>query len=172
MYLLGIVISICGNVLISISLNIQVGAGSGHPARPTARLFVPGQPHAALSQQKYTHLRQAERGSKPYYTSVVWWFGVILMGVGEMGNFAAYGFAPATLIAPLGCVSVIGRCDLFPNPQHTHTRYPRLVGDVKAALGLSPIKTGPAEFSSSLSKQHTLRGGAFISDMTNPASRF
>lgn len=64
--------------------------------------------------QKYTHLRQAERGSKPYYTSAVWWFGVILMGVGELGNFAAYGFAPATLIAPLGCVSVIGRCDLYP----------------------------------------------------------
>ncbi|KAM3872659.1 NIPA-like protein 2 [Diretmus argenteus] len=29
------------------------------------------------------------------------------MGVGELGNFAAYGFAPASLIAPLGCVSVI-----------------------------------------------------------------
>ncbi|KAM6967852.1 NIPA-like protein 2 [Aplochiton taeniatus] len=29
------------------------------------------------------------------------------MGVGESGNFAAYGFAPASLIAPLGCVSVI-----------------------------------------------------------------
>lgn len=35
------------------------------------------------------------------------------MGVGELGNFAAYGFAPASLIAPLGCVSVIGKCDLF-----------------------------------------------------------
>ncbi|KAF3840427.1 hypothetical protein F7725_019144, partial [Dissostichus mawsoni] len=29
------------------------------------------------------------------------------MGFGELGNFAAYGFAPASLIAPLGCVSVI-----------------------------------------------------------------
>ncbi len=38
---------------------------------------------------------------------------MILMGVGELGNFAAYGFAPASLIAPLGCVSVIGKCDLF-----------------------------------------------------------
>lgn len=78
-YLLGIIISICGNVLISVSLNIQ----------------------------KYTHVRQAQRGSKPYYTSALWWMGVILMGVGELGNFAAYGFAPASLIAPLGCVSVI-----------------------------------------------------------------
>ncbi|XP_051261204.1 NIPA-like protein 2 [Dicentrarchus labrax] len=78
-YLLGIIISICGNVLISISLNIQ----------------------------KYAHVRQAQRGSKPYYTSGMWWCGVVLMGVGELGNFAAYGFAPASLIAPLGCVSVI-----------------------------------------------------------------
>lgn len=83
----------------------------------TVSPHIQSQLHAALlspSSQKYTHLRQAERGSKPYYTSMVWWFGVILMGVGELGNFAAYGFAPATLIAPLGCVSVIGGCDLYP----------------------------------------------------------
>uniref|UniRef100_A0A4W5JQG2 NIPA like domain containing 3 n=1 Tax=Hucho hucho TaxID=62062 RepID=A0A4W5JQG2_9TELE len=79
-YLLGIIISICGNFLISISLNIQ----------------------------KYAHMRQSQLGaSKPYYTSVLWWSGVVLMGVGELGNFASYGFAPASLIAPLGCVSVI-----------------------------------------------------------------
>lgn len=78
-YLVGIIISICGNVLISVSLNIQ----------------------------KYAHVRQCQRGSKPYYTSALWWCGVALMGVGELGNFAAYGFAPASLIAPLGCVSVI-----------------------------------------------------------------
>lgn len=78
-YLFGIIISICGNVLISISLNIQ----------------------------KYAHVRQSQDGSKPYYISGMWWMGVILMGVGELGNFAAYGFAPASLIAPLGCVSVI-----------------------------------------------------------------
>ncbi|KAJ8290956.1 hypothetical protein GJAV_G00019640 [Gymnothorax javanicus] len=78
-YLVGIIIAICGNFLISISLNIQ----------------------------KYTHIRQSQAGSKPYYTSVLWWCGIILMGVGELGNFAAYGFAPASLIAPLGCVSVI-----------------------------------------------------------------
>lgn len=78
-YLVGIIIAICGNFLISISLNIQ----------------------------KYTHVRQSQTGSKPYYTCVLWWCGIVLMGVGELGNFAAYGFAPASLIAPLGCVSVI-----------------------------------------------------------------
>lgn len=29
------------------------------------------------------------------------------MGLGEMGNFLAYGFAPASMIAPLGSVAVI-----------------------------------------------------------------
>ncbi|XP_060717797.1 NIPA-like protein 2 [Tachysurus vachellii] len=78
-YILGIIISICGNLLISISLNIQ----------------------------KYTHTRQSQLGTKPYYTSRLWWYGILLMGLGELGNFAAYGFAPASLIAPLGCVSVV-----------------------------------------------------------------
>lgn len=78
-YILGIIIAVSGNFLISISLNIQ----------------------------KYTHIRQSQRGSKPYYTSRLWWCGILLMGLGELGNFAAYGFAPASLIAPLGCVSVI-----------------------------------------------------------------
>lgn len=39
MYLLGIIISICGNVLISISLNIQVGDGIRDPAQ--IRHFTP-----------------------------------------------------------------------------------------------------------------------------------
>lgn len=33
--------------------------------------------------------------------------GLLMMCVGEMGNFSAFSFAPASLIAPLGCVSVV-----------------------------------------------------------------
>uniref|UniRef100_A0A665TP97 NIPA like domain containing 2 n=1 Tax=Echeneis naucrates TaxID=173247 RepID=A0A665TP97_ECHNA len=72
-------------------------------SRWTSALFVA----SLVVYQKYAHVRQSQRGSKPYYTSLMWWCGVILMGIGELGNFAAYGFAPASLIAPLGCVSVI-----------------------------------------------------------------
>ncbi|XP_067391980.1 NIPA-like protein 2 [Emydura macquarii macquarii] len=79
--LLGVLLAITGNFLISISLNIQ----------------------------KYAHLRLAcQANQRPYYASKLWWCGIIIMGLGELGNVAAYGFAPATLIAPLGCVSVIG----------------------------------------------------------------
>ncbi|XP_078254168.1 NIPA-like protein 2 [Rhinoraja longicauda] len=78
--LLGTILAITGNILISISLNIQ----------------------------KYTHVRLlCQKSLKPYYKSKLWWCGIFLMGLGELGNFAAYGFAPATLVAPLGCVSVI-----------------------------------------------------------------
>ncbi|EHB05747.1 NIPA-like protein 2 [Heterocephalus glaber] len=77
----GALLGILGNVVISISLNIQ----------------------------KYSHLLSAQREHpRPYFKSVLWWVGVLLMAVGETGNFAAYGFAPVAVIAPLGCVSVAG----------------------------------------------------------------
>ena len=34
--------------------------------------------------------------------------GLILMVLGEIGNFSAYGFSPASLVAPLGTTTVIG----------------------------------------------------------------
>ena len=34
--------------------------------------------------------------------------GIILMAIGEVGNFSAYAFAPASLVAPLGTSTVIG----------------------------------------------------------------
>jgi magnesium transporter len=37
--------------------------------------------------------------------SVIRWFGFALMNVGEIGNFLSYGFAPASVVAPLGAVS-------------------------------------------------------------------
>ena len=36
-------------------------------------------------------------------------FGIVLMVFGEIGNFSAYGFAPASLVAPLGTTTVIGK---------------------------------------------------------------
>uniref|UniRef100_A0A8C2PFT0 NIPA like domain containing 2 n=1 Tax=Capra hircus TaxID=9925 RepID=A0A8C2PFT0_CAPHI len=78
-HLFGVLLAILGNLVISISLNIQ----------------------------KYSHLRSAQQEHpRPYFRSVLWWSGIVLMALGETGNFAAYGFAPITLIAPLGCMSV------------------------------------------------------------------
>lgn len=42
-----------------------------------------------------------------YLQNPIWWAGMLTMAVGEVANFAAYTFAPAILVTPLGALSVI-----------------------------------------------------------------
>lgn len=49
-----------------------------------------------------------------YLKSPYWWVGIILMTVGEAGNFLAYGFAPASIVSPLGVVAIISNCIIAP----------------------------------------------------------
>ncbi|XP_066235299.1 NIPA-like protein 2 isoform X1 [Saccopteryx leptura] len=80
-HLFGVLLAILGNLVISVSLNIQ----------------------------KYSHLRLAhQEAPRPFFRSPLWWGGAVLMALGEAGNCAAYGLAPVTLVAPLGCMSVTG----------------------------------------------------------------
>jgi len=51
---------------------------------------------------------------KSYLKSPYWWLGIILMTVGEAGNFIAYGFAPASIVSPLGVVALISNCVVAP----------------------------------------------------------
>ena len=41
-----------------------------------------------------------------------WWVGLLCMFVGEIGNFVAYGMAPASLVSPLGAITVISNAVL------------------------------------------------------------
>ncbi|PVD34455.1 hypothetical protein C0Q70_05729 [Pomacea canaliculata] len=50
---------------------------------------------------------RAGQGGYGYLKEWLWWAGMILMIVGELANFAAYAFAPATLVTPLGALSVL-----------------------------------------------------------------
>ncbi|KAI1417863.1 DUF803-domain-containing protein [Hypoxylon sp. FL1857] len=52
--------------------------------------------------------------SSSYLKSPSWWLGQVLMTVGEMGNFLAYGFAPASIVSPLGVVALISNCVIAP----------------------------------------------------------
>lgn len=52
--------------------------------------------------------------STSYLKSPSWWLGQILMTIGEMGNFLAYGFAPASIVSPLGVVALISNCVIAP----------------------------------------------------------
>jgi magnesium transporter len=51
---------------------------------------------------------------KSYLRSPVWWAGQVMMTVGEAGNFLAYGFAPASIVSPLGVVAIISNCIIAP----------------------------------------------------------
>ncbi|XP_042467737.1 probable magnesium transporter NIPA2 [Zingiber officinale] len=49
----------------------------------------------------------AGSGGFSYLYEPLWWLGMVTMIVGEVANFAAYAFAPAILVTPLGALSVI-----------------------------------------------------------------
>lgn len=50
---------------------------------------------------------RAGAGGYGYLRHWLWWAGLLSMGFGEALNFIAYAFAPATLVTPLGALSVI-----------------------------------------------------------------
>lgn len=54
-------------------------------------------------------------GGFGYLCEVQWWFGLTIMALGELCNFAAYGFAPASVVTPLGALSVLVRYELIHN---------------------------------------------------------
>ncbi|XP_008306885.1 NIPA-like protein 3 [Cynoglossus semilaevis] len=78
--LIGTLLAIFGNVLVSISLCIQ----------------------------KYSHVSLAgAKDLRAFYRTKTWWSGLILTCLGEAANFVSYAFAPLVLIAPLNAVSVL-----------------------------------------------------------------
>lgn len=49
-----------------------------------------------------------------YLKDPYWWLGQVLITIGEMGNFLAYGFAPASIVSPLGVVALVSNCVIAP----------------------------------------------------------
>ena len=73
-------LAIAGNLLISVAFNIT----------------------------KHAHNLNAARAVPlPYVRVPLWWCGFATTLVGELGNFAAYGFAEASVIVPLGATTVL-----------------------------------------------------------------
>ncbi|KAF0686206.1 Aste57867_21992 [Aphanomyces stellatus] len=58
-----------------------------------------------VNVQKYSHTQEQkkpEADQRPYITRPVWWIGLIMVIVGSIGDFAAFGFATQALVAALG----------------------------------------------------------------------
>ncbi|KAF3930153.1 hypothetical protein ABW19_dt0208948 [Dactylella cylindrospora] len=75
----------------------------------------------------------------PYLRSSWWWAGIILMGIGECGNFLAYGFAPASIVSPLGVVALISNCLIAPLMLKEPFRRRDLLGVVIAITGVGIV---------------------------------
>ncbi|KAK5611159.1 hypothetical protein CRENBAI_020935 [Crenichthys baileyi] len=61
---------------------------------------------ALLRLARNGHTRAGD-GGYGYLKDWLWWGGLLTMGAGEVCNFVAYMFAPATLVTPLGALSVL-----------------------------------------------------------------
>lgn len=78
--LIGTLLAIFGNLLVSISLSIQ----------------------------KYSHVTLAgTKDQRSFYRTKTWWSGFVFTCLGEAANFVSYAFAPLALVAPLNAVSVL-----------------------------------------------------------------
>ncbi|RSH85232.1 hypothetical protein EHS25_005039 [Saitozyma podzolica] len=76
---------------------------------------------------------EVEEGA--YLRSKLWWLGMLLISVGEGGNFLSYGFAPASVVAPLGTVALVANCLFAPLILRERFRPRELVGVALAILG-------------------------------------
>ena len=98
---------------------------------------------------------------KTYLRSPWWWLGITLMTIGEAGNFLAYGFAPASIVSPLGVVALIANCIIAPIMLKEKFRARDLLGVIIAVGGAVTVvisakgsnpKLGPEEIGALLKR--------------------
>lgn len=127
---IGIVVAICGNILISLALNVQKYAHmrlereARGPRWQLQRRRGRRKDSAASpidEEDEDTPLLEVEveddhgdREDTNYISSPYWWTGLVMMFFGECGNFLAYGFAPASIVSPLGVVALVCNCVVAP----------------------------------------------------------
>ncbi|KAF2847252.1 DUF803-domain-containing protein [Plenodomus tracheiphilus IPT5] len=107
----------------STSLTQLISATNGKDGKPTRRSedalesdpLLPRPPVERSNTNDTTASGQEEAyKQQSYLKSPYWWLGIILMTIGEAGNFLAYGFAPASIVSPLGVVALISNCIIAP----------------------------------------------------------
>nr|GLL44254.1 probable magnesium transporter NIPA2 [Ipomoea trifida] len=75
---------------------------------------------------------RAGSGGYSYLLEPYWWAGMLTMIVGEAANFAAYAYAPAILVTPLGALSIIFSIVL-------HAPLERKMESVKEVMGVKAV---------------------------------
>lgn len=126
--LFGITIAIIGNILINVALNVQRYAH--------LRIKRIEDSHGSMESSTSDHDDSYHKFSYEYLRNSVWWLGILLMTVGETGNFLAYGFAPASIVSPLGVFALLSNCIVAPLFFHEKLQRRNLVGVAVAVVGI------------------------------------
>ncbi|WFC94224.1 hypothetical protein MBRA1_000855 [Malassezia brasiliensis] len=141
----GVCVTIASNVLISLALNCQ----------KLAHMRLDAQAQGDTPPTEETRLLTSPPPPPSYLRSKLWWTGLALMGLGESGNFLSYGLAPASLVAPLGAVSLLSNVIIAPAMLHETIHAFDLIGILLAISGAVAVvsSAGPSG-SEPLDPQH------------------
>ena len=111
--MIGFLLAICGNTLIACSLTLQKSAHNSLGDQPQDLSLDENDIESPPSESE-RNITSDENNSivspssnLQFLRNPTWWIGTFLMAAGEIGNFAAFAFAPASLVAPLGAWSVV-----------------------------------------------------------------
>ncbi|KAJ4855400.1 magnesium transporter NIPA domain-containing protein [Trichoderma breve] len=94
---------------------------------------------SATTASSDTNTKSDKKPSSNYLKSPYWWLGQILITLGEAGNFLAYGFAPASIVSPLGVVALVSNCIIAPAMFHEKFRVRDFWGVVIAVSGVVTV---------------------------------
>ncbi|KAI9824736.1 MAG: hypothetical protein M1832_001562 [Thelocarpon impressellum] len=115
---------------------------------------LPSSRHSSGNLSVKSERSSSSDSRETYLRSPYWWAGILLMTVGEAGNFLAYGFAPASIVSPLGVVALVSNCVIAPIMLKEHFRRQDFAGVLVAIAGAvtvvlsaktSETKLGPDE---------------------------
>ncbi|KAF2999202.1 hypothetical protein E8E13_000021 [Curvularia kusanoi] len=113
------------------------GQAPGRNSTEHDPLLADGHPDGDVSPDRLER-SETDEGTfkqKSYLKSPYWWLGIVLMTIGEAGNFLAYGFAPASIVSPLGVVALISNCIIAPFMLKERFRWRDAAGVVVAVGG-------------------------------------
>ncbi|KAJ1685662.1 hypothetical protein LUZ63_017052 [Rhynchospora breviuscula] len=82
---------------------------------------------------------RAGSGGFSYLHEPLWWVGMITMIGGEIANFAAYAFAPAILVTPMGALSIIVSAVLAHCVLNEKLKKPGWIGCILCIVGSAII---------------------------------
>jgi hypothetical protein len=94
---------------------------------------------SATTASTDTDTDEHKKPTSNYLKSPYWWLGQILITLGEAGNFLAYGFAPASIVSPLGVVALVSNCIIAPAMFHEKFRIRDFWGVVIAVSGVVTV---------------------------------